>query len=484
MISLRKARIFDAFKDANPSVAIAIVIFLLIVVASLNFDVGSENPLYPYFTNHHWREFVILMAIFIGGGLCGLLFSGTGQSGFRESASCFWVSLKDSTILVGTVGCLAFALIVWWISARATSSTDHNRYLIQHDPGGVFAAFMGLVTIIGFAYTLHDLREMRRRITTFPELIDRLSAMLNKVKDDDVVRILAYTPALGYLALEDKEFKAFERAIHDWKSNNEPRAEVICLSEKDLREWHNLFVGRQTRRKKFEEDEADETEFDEETSPGSQSRVEDGVVSPKLASAATFAGEDILDRLMAKSPKPNGITKAKGMAKRKSSQDARVKRLPFEFLPGYYFFLSSDRAIVAAPLQLPFPKGAPKKTQEKLRGTVQMLGFETNDRAIIRDLNDLYNSYKSLPSSYVAEHSEIVSADEFSKWCEDPKNREKALNELLRQFDVAKQSDDQATPLEGENYIRNQDYSKYLKPGSKTKLEVTFRVALKAEDDN
>ena len=463
MLALRRTRdsalkLVGPYKDSFSSAALASLVIAGIILVSLLAD-ADTGPFSGPALKSHVRSSIIFSLVFAAGGLFGVLFSNVGKSGLREGASCFWVSIRDSTILIATAAFLVFALVIWWFSAWANGDPGHGRHLIQHDPGGIFAAFMGFVTIVGFAFTLHDLRELRRRITTFPDLIDRLSFMLNEVDGDDVVRVLAYTPALGYIALEDSEFQSFYATLLRRKKNGKPCAEIVCLNEKDLADWHNLFIGRRTRRKKL----------DKEDHPGTQPvplQIRDGEVNEKLAAAATKKGEQILKHLI-----DDDVL---------DPAEPQIKRLPFEFLPGYYFFLTADRAIVVAPLQLPFPKGAPKRTQKNLRGTVQMLGFETNDRAIIRDLSDLYETYQSLPSSYVAECTEDVLATNLETWCNNPQNTTRAMQTLIQQFTAA--SNERAARSAAE-ITRNKDYCKFLteedgklKPAN---LEVTFRVALK-----
>jgi hypothetical protein len=117
---------------------------------------------------------------------------------------------------------------------------------------------------------------------------------------------------------------------------------------------------------------------------------------------------------------------------------------------------------------------------QQSQGTVQMLGFETNDRSVIRDLSDLYDSYKKLPSSYIAEHSEELSADQFEAWCTN--SCESGIQSLLSQFNIAKGT--APAPAE-KKHLRtlHDDYKDYLAKEKldKTKLEVTFRVSLKEE---
>jgi hypothetical protein len=445
----------------EPTLAVSIFIGILIVTASV-IVAGSASPWHSLVDSSHLiRNFKFLL-VFILGGLFGMLFSAVGRSGWSESAGGLWLSARRTGLTLGLVGFILLSGFVWWGSAwiDAENKKILMGHLIQHDPGGLFAAFMGLVTIIGFAFTLHDLREMRRRITTFPDLIGRLNKMLKELGDDDVVRFLAYTPSLGYIALEDRDFNEFYQALFKLDANNKPRVDMVCLSKKDLTEWHDLFIGRRTRRKKFDN-------TGRVTGGGAQKPAKPGSVDKNLANHATLEGEHIVDFIAREAVHSN--------------DQSRVSRLPFEFLPGYYFFVSSERALVVAPLQLPFPKGAPKSAQEN-RGTVQMLGFETNDRAIIRDLTDLHESYKQLPSSYVAEHIEVIKGDEFPAWCQPSSPHwQAAVDSLLQQYRVASGTVAAAENNEGETTLFL-DYGKYLKDKlADTKMEVTFRLTLKEE---
>src|SRR5207253_40641 len=122
-----------------------------------------------------------------------------------------------------------------------------------------------------------------------------------------------------------------------------------------------------------------------------------------------------------------------------------VKELPFEFMPGYYFFVGRKRAIVVAPLNLPFPKGAPQVQQEGLP-TVQMIGFETNDRGIIHDLQVLYRTYRRLPSAFIAKVTEVVKTSEVEA-SNGPSHQlqstvELMLNKLIQEFKKSKTGED------------------------------------------
>ena len=452
---------FRSIKGPIWSIVVAFLVLLAALTLSLIYDREDSFAVLTPISLTHWREVAAFLLVFATGAGFGILAIGLSRSGWRECVSCFWVPVKRTSIVVFGLAMLVLSMFVWWLSAIETTG-NKIKHLYQHDPGGIFAAFMGVVTIGGFALTLHDLREIRRRITTFPDLVDRLDDMFRgaRKKLDDSVRFLAYTPALGYIALQDDDFKTLYNAIHTLNLDGKPVADMTCLSRKDLKEWHDLFVGRRTRRREFEGSAG--------TSTSVQRPVKAGVVDEQLAEAATIKGERII-RIIREE------------ADNSSDGNSRIKRLPFEFLPGYDFFVSSERAILVAPLQLPFPKGAPKMTQQTHR-TVQMLGFETNDRAIIDELLELYHSYQALPSSYVAEYSEIIDANEFENWLKTPEHCKAARDSLISQFRVASGLD-QAAENDEESVVRYQDYNKYF-DGDKmdqVKLEVMFRVSIRKE---
>lgn len=446
-----------------PSAATAVLAILFGTVFSVILDsnggfFGLGNGM-----RAHLYEMVCLFVIFLLGSLFTALYSSVERSGWKEAVSCFLVPMKLS---LGLTLFLLLSLLVWVLSAWGNEGKlEGPLHLVQKDPGGIFAAFMGLVTIVGFALTLHDLRETRRRITSFPDLIERLIDMMSR-PGKEKIKFLAYTPALGYIALEDREFQRFYDAVRGTGSKALPQLDMICLNKQDLEGWHNLFIGRRTRRKRYGGPES--VTDDSKLKPTTSKYVE-----PDLAQDATDMGEAIVDDLR---------------RRQYGDGELAVKRLPFEFLPGYYFFVGSDRAIVVAPLQLPFPKGAPPVDGEGTR-TVQMLGFETNDREIIHNLADVYDSYKALPGSYIAEHSAVMTADKLIHWCGDCSDKNPvqpdckvALADVLRQFQIACGASAPDRNSQPEKDLRRDYFEKKLLDKdalTKTEVEVMLRVSFK-----
>lgn len=278
------------------------------------------------------------------------------RKGFTEFRSHAKSALMTGTFLKYlALSVLAVAVSIWL--ATAVAPEDRRTpwqsfwWRVAKEPGGFFIIFTGLPTLCFLALAVQQLREIRRTISSFSELIDRVCDLADKATNANPIRILAYTPAVGYLARPDAEWDQFQKAIAR-KDSKGPIAEIICLQETDLASWHDLFVGRQTSRD----------------------------IDLEMTREASTLAEGLLRDLQ---------------------QDTHYKacksvhRLPFDFMPGYYFFFTKDRALIVVPLFLPLPGSAPEPRQQQLP-TVQMIGFETAERALIQDVEQMYDYYKSL----------------------------------------------------------------------------------------
>ena len=186
--------------------------------------------------------------------------------------------------------------------------------------------------------SLHD--DLKRTITTFSELIDRLCILIRETPPDQTIRFLAYTPALGYLARPESEWFKLEQLLRE-KSH---KIQFTCLNKDQLEKWHDLFVGRNTRR---------------------------GEINSNMTQSASTCSEQILAEMVSRCP---------------------PKRKRWESLPGYYLFSNEDRAIVVAPLFLPSIV-RPLKRFGSTVNSVEMLGFETADRRVNEMVNIVYDAY-------------------------------------------------------------------------------------------
>jgi hypothetical protein len=182
-------------------------------------------------------------------------------------------------------------------------------------------------------------------IKNFSDLSESLVELLqdpgDNPGDNDVIRYMANTPALGYLALPDYKWRELRDLILLRREN----LRVICLEELDLKIWHNQFKNRVTKR---------------------------GLIDDEAKEASEES-----ERLI------NEINRGK-------SPEEEVRRRCFGRLPGYYIFTSGQRAIVAAPLFLPLPLGS---RQDFLGQVPQMLGFDTDNPLLIMIVNSIFDIY-------------------------------------------------------------------------------------------
>ncbi len=190
------------------------------------------------------------------------------------------------------------------------------------------------------------------KIKSFADLVNNLYDLLENSASEEVIRFMAYTPALGFLALPDEKWNELRSLILSRKNN----IRMVCLEEQDLELWHNRFEGRITKR---------------------------GVISEEDTKRASEVSEGLISELT----RDNTNT---------------VKRKVIGRLPGYYIFSSSERAIIAAPLFLPLPPGT---RQDILGQTPQMLGFDTDNPLLVMIINSIYDLYyhkvRKMPMIYI-----------------------------------------------------------------------------------
>lgn len=170
-------------------------------------------------------------------------------------------------------------------------------------------------------------KDLRLPITSFNELMKIVSDLIRRTGRHDTVRILAYTPALGYLARTQEESNALLEALN----LRGGRVKIACLQEQELWTWHTMFKNKRTAR---------------------------GVIDCELIKNANLAAERVLrDLEHAGSADP---------------EQKNVFRKSFCELPDYYAFANRDRAVIVVPFSLP---QLPMRTQEHLQGLFSGGGF-------------------------------------------------------------------------------------------------------------
>jgi hypothetical protein len=237
---------------------------------------------------------------------------------------------------------------------------------------GVVSVVATLATFYGLTLTLIAVWKLQKTIKGFPKLIRKVCKMSNEATSQEPIRILAYTPALGYLAEPDEWFRLFN-ALTTLTDDGKHRTKIICLKKEDLDVWHRQFVGRTTSRER---------------------------ITLERAENATQAAKNLLEAL-SKDSEGN------------DTKNATVIELPWHFMPGFYLFITKKRALVVTPLFLPFPKGVPY--QENLP-QVEIIGIEYRDDKTIRDLKQIYQFYADLPQSSLGEASSTIKLKDLESW--------------------------------------------------------------------
>jgi len=334
---------------------------------------------------------IFYLGFFVGMALCLALIP-VAVKGYPEYSAPVRDAINSKlfflSLLVGIICVALFAIVANFIEPSPGQSRMSAWWMhLHHDPGGIFAAFTGVVTIYTLLYTVGSIRDIRRTVSSFSELIDRVHKMAGNATDSNPLRILAYTPAIGFLALRKHDWDKFHKAVTT-PIDGKPMTNMVCLEHDDLDVWHQLFVDRRTLKKKIELQDAKD---------------------------ANTAAENLL-RVLGKDSLGKDVPDS-------------VHRLPWRFMPGFYLFFTRERAIIVVPLFLPFPKGAPKSLQEELP-SVQMIGLETQDRSLISDVEKVYGYYLNLPVDVIPDSKEVVRRAQLEDWVKNPSNADSAMRNL------------------------------------------------------
>lgn len=234
--------------------------------------------------------------------------------------------------------------------------------LILINPGGLFALITGAGTLIGTYIAIQSILEMKHTITTFSQLIERLTSLITDPdKDpDEGVCFLAFTPIPGAFNVNDKLVRRLKQALLD----RNLKIRIACLNESDHDKWLSQFIGLKTQEK--------------------------GEITKEICSTYKQECDDILASISGDIYYLDDNTTPK--EKSTLCKHSPIRLLESE-LPGYYFFVSSARAIVVTPIQMPRIGNPDPDSGKSGSINVETLGFETTDRSIVRMLQNEFSRY-------------------------------------------------------------------------------------------
>ena len=334
-------------------IAFSVFVIALAVTSSLGdlliFENAHNYPIVGDALNGQpwWISFTL--GALSGAGLCTLLIS------LRLVSDDLYEALTEGLLsrrspfkmvmyilLVAAIIFIVPAWVMGFLGAHSEGATsfigEHAAwvvasYLAGHT-GGAVGFIISIVTLVAFALTIQQLRDFQNRITSFKDLLKRVEYISGLSSADDKLHVIAYTPAVGFLAQPKRDWNRMRNSMLAVDEDEKHKTRVVVLNETLLKQWHDKFIGRRTLAGTVSVADAD----------GSQ------IEAMKIKSAL---GCDYIE-------------------------------LDYESLPGYYCFFTSSRAIIATPMFLPiYGQNADERT--KLPST-HMLGYETSDRATIDDL--------------------------------------------------------------------------------------------------
>lgn len=284
----------------------------------------------------------------------------------RATSKMGWKRLLP--ILYMAIFLVALALTILFLPSfpdGAVWSFRTLHLLLTRAGNGGASLLFGLFTVFALSLTLLQIHDIRATISSFSELIERVCVLADSATTEDPLYIIAYTPALGYLALPPPFSARYAKAITAKSSSTPPgtKTKMICLERDELKKWHDSFVGKRTHR---------------------------GLITQHEANLATTEAEEVVETICRPHPEESRHMPADTQAAQGAQAvDTFVYRTSMNKMPGFYVFFTERRAIVVNPLFIPYLLSH-NDTVGTRSEMVNMIGYETTDRGVIHDLRTFF----------------------------------------------------------------------------------------------
>ncbi|MDR1005320.1 MAG: hypothetical protein LBL74_00450 [Bacteroidales bacterium] len=348
--------------------ALCAVLFISIVL----YDIYGDSP---YGSNRSFTLYdKLVIALCIGYFIFFLLslFLWRNCHYFYYGTDTLQKTIKKSYIIPSCVLVimLAAAVLMEYCPGNGSYNLGEN-FLINL--GGLFAIFLGIVTVLGTFLALKSIVEQEQIITSYSQLYKHVTELLNNVKSDDEIKIVSYFILPGYWQVTNKRRrKKFKEALE--KVIDQSNVKVISLNKKEHLSVLIDMVNKGTPMYPITEN--------------NRSNYEE-----KAQYVNAFQKECY-----------NLLNKA----------NDNFRPLCWNQLPGYFFIITDQKAIIVTPVGLPEikPEIVDKISDTMniqttviqtldtvdMRGnrntgkrTVETLGFETSDPHVIDELNEIFD---------------------------------------------------------------------------------------------
>lgn len=278
---------------------------------------------------------------------------------FDDRVSNSWQVWLIATVVVATASLATMQLI---------ATPDGSSFM--EGAASLLGGMGALASVLGLFWAGYSIRQFRRQILSFDEFAARYQNLAREVKDEnltgDRLRVLAYTPIPGSLALSKERYVS----LRDEIISDGARIELCCLEENEFENWFAGFEGKKARDGRVTKEQILNASEDIKT-------LVKGIKSPLRSEDKSFADQH----------PPKGFKKHE--------------------LPSFYLFFTDKRALVTIPLFFPI-----ETDSEGLKGrfsdrSVEMIGFETTDQGVISMLREYYEVYRQRASAGVIQQSAV-----------------------------------------------------------------------------
>jgi hypothetical protein len=292
--------------------------FMLASVYSASYLLANYNTVQSLFSFGQ-QPIIIGIVLFIIGIVIGMMFflgwKGKGNRQELDGALDIFLNISKGywiTAFIFIIIVVIFVITISYINSTGQSWSEIRRFFLD-SPGGFFGLITGFLTALGALVAVQTIIEMKRTITSYPQLLERLAELIQHAKGKQGTRIMCYSPLPGFWQVTSPELKS---TLFDKLNMRNRRIQIICLNEQDHINWL-LNIA--------------------------QIRSNGNMKDPRRISPATLLHFQITCKTIIRNLNNNKI----------ENFGDRATRLTWDQMPQYYFFVSTHRAIIVTPIRLP-----------------------------------------------------------------------------------------------------------------------------------
>jgi hypothetical protein len=345
----------------------SISIFITSAILATHFEIACEKgKLLCWIADLsiYWRLLIISIIMILGVGVSYILFA------FLKNGLVSSNNLTRKILIFSGIGIFVIISALSLINLFIQYPERINGVLksLLTNPGGYFAFITGVFTLIGTIIAIQSIVEMKRTITSYPQLLDRLAELIENTDDsDEGVMIVSYFVLPGFW--QDTSERRRKRLMNALKLRNR-KIQAICLN--DIEHMQMLLTIAELK--------------------NNTSDTSDIITSEEICRFQEKSMRVLHNYSGSKYFDANEET----VKDDKKFNDYRCVpvTLSWEDMPPYYFFVSDHRAIIVTPVGLPRPVGEFKEKAKESSNLINDIifrksGADTNSEVLEALINEL-----------------------------------------------------------------------------------------------